>query len=584
MEDGSTVILELLADRSDMVGGKVNLSVLRLRSKCLVRPVLLAALTSADRHHGGAAAVRHGSVSARSASPPMKSTRFLSDPMKKPIDIDEPSTWPSHIYQAVSEWAETCAGTTCYTNNLRLDLELAAPFQQQFAGYFLRAYHYTRLLPHERSMVMTQGLRMLAELTETRASLTAEQDEWHSEWLETLPLLHLGPNTSIIEAGAALELWQKVPAALTQFEDRSKRVRGMKRDMRIFEDSTNAMLLQLEMSDPGVGGPGATVKMLSNKLTQAQQIETKASVARGRLEDATGKVAAADRIARAAASNLEALAAGLPNTGSLPEQIGNLEAREKVHERMRQRRETLVPLSRGETETALRDTLTSFDEDGALAEIEELKRQDAQYNDSENKSYAELSDKERELATLEAGVGEEVAQQMRKNAEAELTQNARAWATKRLGQILLAHAIEQHRSQQEQPLMRRASQLFSMLTAHSFTSIEQEFDDKDTLRLVGRRDTDHTVGLPAMSEGTRDQLYLALRLAYLEEYADRTEPIPFIGDDLVTIFDDERTTLGLKALAATGGHIQPILFTHHKRIVELAQAELGNIVDIVVLA
>ena len=87
-----------------------------------------------------------------------------------------------------------------------------------------------------------------------------------------------------------------------------------------------------------------------------------------------------------------------------------------------------------------------------------------------------------------------------------------------------------------------------------------------------------------MSEGTRDQLYLALRLAYLEEYADKTEPIPFIGDDLVTSFDDKRTTQGLKALAATGDHIQPILFTHHHHVVELARAELGNIVDIVALA
>jgi hypothetical protein len=32
----------------------------------------------------------------------------------------------------------------------------------------------------------------------------------------------------------------------------------------------------------------------------------------------------------------------------------------------------------------------------------------------------------------------------------------------------------------------------------------------DTLRLVGRRDADHMVGVPAMSEGTRDQLYLGV--------------------------------------------------------------------------
>jgi hypothetical protein len=64
----------------------------------------------------------------------------------------------------------------------------------------------------------------------------------------------------------------------------------------------------------------------------------------------------------------------------------------------------------------------AYDEDGALAEIEELKRLDTQYNAGEKKAYAELTDKERELATLEVGVGVEVALQMRKNAEAELMQ------------------------------------------------------------------------------------------------------------------------------------------------------------------
>ena len=48
-----------------------------------------------------------------------------------------------------------------------------------------------------------------------------------------------------------------------------------------------------------------------------------------------------------------------------------------------------------------------------------------------------------------------------------------------------------------------------------------------------------------MSEGTRDQLYLALRLAYLEDYATRAEPAPFIGDDLFATFDDRRTENGL---------------------------------------
>ena len=84
-----------------------------------------------------------------------------------------------------------------------------------------------------------------------------------------------------------------------------------------------------------------------------------------------------------------------------------------------------------------------------------------------------------------------------------------------------------------------------------------------------------------MSEGTRDQLYLALRLAYLEDYAARSEPAPFIGDDLFLTFDDARTAHGLEALAALGGEIQPILFTHHRHVADLARDRLGAGVDVV---
>jgi uncharacterized protein YhaN len=143
--------------------------------------------------------------------------------------------------------------------------------------------------------------------------------------------------------------------------------------------------------------------------------------------------------------------------------------------------------------------------------------------------------------------------------------------------------MEKHRKNQEDPLMKRAGELFAKITDGRFTGVEQEFDDKDIAQLVGRRDTDHTICVPAMSEGTRDQLYLALRLAYLEQYADRSGTLPFIGDDLLTSFDELRTRRGLETLAATGDHIQPILFTHHRHVVDLAIAALGNSVDVIEL-
>ena len=77
-----------------------------------------------------------------------------------------------------------------------------------------------------------------------------------------------------------------------------------------------------------------------------------------------------------------------------------------------------------------------------------------------------------------------------------------------------------------------------------------------------------------MSEGARDQLYLALRLAFLEDYAARSEAPPFIGDDLFASFDDARVAAGLRALAAASATIQPIIFTHHAHIVEIARSDV----------
>lgn len=69
----------------------------------------------------------------------------------------------------VSTWAADCTGKTRYTNDLPLPIEFEIPLREQLAGYLLRAHHYTRLLPHERTVILDQGLRTLsADLLEQR--------------------------------------------------------------------------------------------------------------------------------------------------------------------------------------------------------------------------------------------------------------------------------------------------------------------------------------------------------------------------------------------------------------------------------
>jgi uncharacterized protein YhaN len=82
-------------------------------------------------------------------------------------------------------------------------------------------------------------------------------------------------------------------------------------------------------------------------------------------------------------------------------------------------------------------------------------------------------------------------------------------------------------------VIKRAGELFAVLTSGSFQTLQLEFDEDDHVELAGIRQDGRRVAVAGMSEGTMDQLYLALRVAAIEDYLDHAEPMPFIADDLL---------------------------------------------------
>ena len=77
-----------------------------------------------------------------------------------------------------------------------------------------------------------------------------------------------------------------------------------------------------------------------------------------------------------------------------------------------------------------------------------------------------------------------------------------------------------------------------------------------------------------MSRGTREQLYLAMRLGLIEQYERNAEPLPVIMDDILVNFDDDRAVATLKALADLSLRTQVIVFTHHQHLVDLANVSI----------
>jgi uncharacterized protein YhaN len=91
------------------------------------------------------------------------------------------------------------------------------------------------------------------------------------------------------------------------------------------------------------------------------------------------------------------------------------------------------------------------------------------------------------------------------------------------------------------------------------------------------------VDIEGMSDGTRDQLYLALRLAALELQLEQAVPLPFIADDLFINYDDGRAKAGLEALSKLSEMTQVIFLSHHEHLVPVAQAVFGERLNVLSL-
>ncbi len=417
----------------------------------------------------------------------------------------------------------------------------------------------------------------------TRLQKNADaRENWRTQWSVHITAMGLRAGISSEAAAAALDAWKKAPALLRERASLVDRVRKMARDNERFEEQTGALVAEIAPDFSGLSAPDA-VEALHKLLTETNARDaSRRQIARQKAELEKAVEIAAGTLKKAHAT-LDALAASAPPGAELVSLCTQLHARDKAMDALERARGDFALVADGVDENAARAGLADFDLDRASAEMDSLSRENDALDHEAKIVFADHTDLMRRRDALYHSEGAEFALQQKRSAEAELRSLARDWAVLKIGGLMLEFALERQRAQRADPLLARASSFFETLTGGSFSSVEQRFDDKDEPFLAARRIGDEIVDIPALSEGARDQLFLALRLAYVEDYAARAEPAPFIADDIFASFDDARTGFALQTLGALCAQTQPIIFTHHRHVVEIAQNVLGDGVDVIEL-
>ncbi len=139
---------------------------------------------------------------------------------------------------------------------------------------------------------------------------------------------------------------------------------------------------------------------------------------------------------------------------------------------------------------------------------------------------------------------------------------------------VLSEAIAEYRKGYLPMLEDEITELFSRIVGERYSRIH--FDKNLGPRVDGPARSD--IDPAALSVGTRDQLYLAMRLAFARQIS-HGETLPLILDDPFANFDEQRLAAVHQILKSVSKDQQIILFTHDRRfaswgdlLVELGEA------------
>lgn len=267
-------------------------------------------------------------------------------------------------------------------------------------------------------------------------------------------------------------------------------------------------------------------------------------------------------------------AAGVATTELLPEKEESAARKREAQNQLSSLRQQLAQAS-ARAEAELRQSLAGQDA-VAIDSERERSRLELVQRESEQASARQAEEQARHaLEAIDSSDRAAAAREGMESAVARLRSAIRPWARLRLAHALLKESLDRFRERAQAPMVAAASTYFSLMTGGRYPRlVADEADGKPVLR--AERADGARIGVEAMSDGTADQLYLALRLAALDLRRASHPHLPLVLDDVLITSDDERAANILRALArfAEGGQV--MIFTHHHHLIDVARAALGE--------
>lgn len=426
----------------------------------------------------------------------------------------------------------------------------------------------------QRADLAAQGERAKAQHKEAAEDLRLAQESLaraRARWAKALEPLQLPAESSPSEVRVVLATIDTIELKLHDAEGLARRIAGIDRDAATLAESVAATVGELA-PDLASLAPPAAVDELARRLAAARKLATQRDACTRQHEHWRDEHLAAGEAMATLDRRLAGLlaVAGVEREVDLPAAEARVRLAREKRARLAAVESDLLLEGKGIGLDALHAEAAGIEPDVLPGLLEQATRRHGELAAARDRAADEAGARRRDLEALRGGASAPEAAERASAIAAEMRHVAGEYARLHLARTILRRAIEAYRQAHQGPLLERAAALFSKITCGAFSGLLPDYgeDDKPTLRAV--RANDSRLAVEGMSDGTREQLYLALRLASLERHLDGPEPMPLIVDDLLLRSDDERAAAILDVLADLSAKTQVLFFTHQRRFAAMA--------------
>ncbi len=400
---------------------------------------------------------------------------------------------------------------------------------------------------------------------------TAEMADWSAAWSRMLASLGRPGDEPIAATENALDLIEELRKQEQEQRALAPRVADMQASIARFAAAAQQLVGMLAEDLAGVD-PMQAATELARRAQAERERAVRADTLHRALLAAEQSAEVARLGAEAASRRLAGLRAALHAETDAAAEAQLLRARAAIaaEAALAEATAQLGAIGAGQPIAELEQLAAESDPDTEAVEAAELTEQLTALAGQVEALAAEQRSADEAMLRSEAETNTAAAASRRESGVAALSNAAEQALVLHAAICLLRAGLDRQRELSESGMVGRIGAAFNAITAGAYAGVTVEESGRGQRLVAVEADGGGRKQLDELSEGSRDQLYLALRIVALEEFAAGSPAPPFIADDVLQTFDDARTLASLRALVDLSRHVQVIAMTHHPHVAALA--------------